>query len=82
MPDENLSVSLKGNFYSIKDSRNKQRFINRDSMPNSQVIHFNVNKVGDKLIMSSVEKFIVKNEEDNLDELWYHFDVAVLNVET
>ena len=54
MPDEELYVSLKGNFYTIRDSRNKQKFIERKSMPYSQTVYFNVQKNNDRLVMVSV----------------------------
>jgi hypothetical protein len=79
MPNEELTVSLKSNFYSIKDSRNKQRFIDRNSMPDSQVIHFSASKNRDKLTICSVEKVIIQNKQKT-DELWYHFDIAIFNV--
>ncbi len=81
MPNEELTVSLKSNFYSIKDSRNKQRFIDRNSMPDSQVIHFSASKNRDKLTICSVEKVIIQNKQKT-DELWYHFDIAIFNVQT
>ena len=35
MPDADLYISLKGNFYLIKDSRNKKKYINRNAKANS-----------------------------------------------
>lgn len=40
MPDTDFYISLKGNFYLIKDSRNKKKYINRNAKPNSQLVYF------------------------------------------
>lgn len=49
-------------------------------MPESETVYFNAQKNNDRLVIVSVQKFLLKND-DGYDELWHHIDLVVWDFE-